>query len=71
MAKSNNELLAIRNESYRVVHVEVCRTCRHWQRRLAFEYGLCFIVNAGDVLSPRQANPLGTCDLWEGKPSDQ
>lgn len=71
MAKSNDELLAIRRESYRVVHVEVCRTCRHWQRLRALEDGLCIVVNAGDVLAPRHASPLGTCDLWEVKQRDQ
>ena len=63
--------LTIRNESYRVVHVEVCRTCRHWQRLRASEGGLCIIVNAGDVLAPRPTSPLGTCDLWEDKQHDQ
>lgn len=71
MGKTNGELLAIRNESYRVIHAEVCRTCRHWQRLRAMEHGLCIIVNAGDFLAPRQTNPLGTCDLWEGKQRDQ
>ena len=71
MAKSNDELLVIRRESYRVVHVEVCRTCRHWQRLTALEDGLCIVVNAGDVLALRMSSPLGTCDLWEGKQRDQ
>jgi hypothetical protein len=71
MAKSKKELLAIRNESYRVVHAEVCRTCRYWQRLLATEGGLCIIVNAGEALLPRRASPFGTCDLWEGRQNDQ
>jgi hypothetical protein len=71
MSKSNGELLAIRNASYEVVHAELCRTCRHWQRLRALEHGLCIIVNAGDVLPPRHTNPLGKCDLWEGKKNDQ
>ena len=71
MTKSNDELLAIREESYRVVHAEVCRTCRHWQRLRAMEHGLSIIVNAGDVLAPRPTSPLGTCDLWDGKQRDQ
>ena len=70
MAKSNDELLAIRNESYRVAHVEVCRTCRHWQRLTALEHGLCIIV-ADSAILPRMSSPLGTCDLWEGKQRDQ
>lgn len=70
MTKTNEELLAIRNESYRIVHVEVCRTCRNWQRLVATEGGLC-IVDADSPLLPRLISPLGTCDLWEGKPIDQ
>ena len=71
MSKTNDELLEMRNESYRVVHVEVCGTCRHWQRLRALEYGLCTIVNAHEILAPWQTNPLGKCDLWEGRKSDQ
>ena len=71
MAKSKQELMAIRDESYRVVHVEVCRTCRHWQRLRATEGGLCIVVNADSPLLPRLSSPLGKCDLWEGKQSDQ
>jgi hypothetical protein len=71
MAKSNDELLAIRNESYRVVDVEVCRTCRYWHRLRVTEGGLCIVVNAGSAIFPRLSSPLGTCDLWEVKQSDQ
>jgi len=35
------------------------------------EDGLCIVVNAGDVLALRMSSPLGTCDLWEGRKSDQ
>lgn len=71
MSKTNDELLTIRNESYRLVHVEVCRTCRHWQRLVATEGGLCIVVNADSPLLPRLSSPLGTCDLWEGRKSDK
>ena len=71
MAKSKQELMAIRSESYRVIHAEVCRTCRHWQRLLATEGGLCMLANAGKAISPRPTNPLGTCDLWKDKQRDQ
>ena len=70
MAKSNDELLAIRDESYRVVHAEVCKTCRHWKRLRTSEGGLCIIV-ADSAILPRLSSPLGTCDLWEGKQRDQ
>ena len=71
MAKTNDELLAIRNESYRVIHAEVCRTCRHWSRLRTSGNGACQIVNEGKSLSPLITSPLGTCDLWEGKQRDQ
>ena len=71
MAKSKKELLAIRDESYRVVYAELCRTCRHWHRPGSGQYGLCRVVAERSGLPVRVTVPDGTCDLWEGKPSDQ
>ena len=70
MAKSNDELLAIRDESYRVVHVEVCKTCRHWRGSIWSDIGACRVV-ISNVASTKDTSPMGTCDLWEGKSSDQ
>ena len=71
MAKSNDELLAIRDESYRVVHVEVCRTCRHWHSsRMWYTPGVCRIAESRDSRIDKETDELGTCDLWEGN-SDQ
>ena len=70
MAKTNDELLAIRNESYRVIHAEVCRTCRHWHASIWSDIGACRVV-IGKVASTKDTSPLGTCDLWEGQKSDQ
>ena len=69
MTKSNDELLAIRDESYRVIHAEVCKTCRHWRGSIWSDIGACRVVI--NVASTRDTSPLGTCDLWEGKPSDK
>ena len=69
MAKSNDELLAIRDESYRVIHAEVCRTCRYWHASIWSDIGACRVIS--NVASTKDTSPLGTCDLWEGKPSDK
>ena len=69
MTKSNDELLAIRNESYRVVHAEVCRTCRHWRGSIWSDIGACRVV-VSNVASTKDTSPLGTCDLWEGRSND-
>ena len=70
MRKSKEELEAIRNESYRVIHAEVCRTCRHWRGSIWSDIGACRVV-VSNVASTKDTSPLGTCDLWEGKPSDK
>lgn len=70
MSRTNEELLAIRNESYRVVHVEVCRTCRHWRGSIWSDIGACRVV-VSNVASTTDTSPLGTCDVWEGRKSDQ
>ena len=70
MAKSNDERLAIRDESYRVVHAEVCRTCRHWRGSIWSDIGACRVISS-NVASTQDTSPLGTCDLWEDKQRDQ
>ncbi len=70
MSKTNDELLAIRDESYRVIHAEVCKTCRHWRGSIWSDIGACRVV-ISNVASTKDTSPLGTCDLWEGKPSDK
>ena len=69
MAKSEKELLAIRDESYRVPHAEVCKTCRHWRGSIWSDIGACRVVIK--VASTKDTSPLGTCDLWEGQKNDQ
>ena len=69
MGKSNDERLAIRDESYRVVHAEVCKTCRHWRGSIWSDIGACRVIS--NVASTKDTSPLGTCDLWEGQKSDQ
>ena len=71
MAKTNDELLAIRDESYRVIHAEVCKTCNHWHRLRTSDNGLCFLATSRNTLTPKPASWIGTCDLWEGKQRDQ
>ena len=70
MAKSKKELLAMRDESYRVVHAEVCRTCRHWHRHIRSDFGTCRVVTIRTALH-KETDPAATCDLWEGRKSDQ
>lgn len=70
MAKSKQELMAIRDESYRVQHVEMCSTCQYW-RRFRSDHGLCLVVSAGDSPLMKVAHSTGKCDLWEGRKSDQ
>lgn len=70
MVEKNDERLAIRDESYRVVHAEVCRTCRHWHASIWSDIGACRVV-VSNVASTKDTSPLGTCDLWEGRKSDQ
>ena len=69
MTKSNDELLEIRNDSYRVVHAEVCRTCRHWHSSIWSDIGACRVIS--NVALAKVTSPLGTCDLWEGKQRDE
>ena len=71
MTKTNDELLAIRDESYRVVHAEVCRTCRHWGRHPWNDFGSCRAISVRNFVMVKNTDQFGTCDLWEGKPSDK
>ena len=70
MVEKNDERLAIRDESYRVVHAEVCRTCRHWHASIWSDIGACRVISS-NAASTKDTSPMGTCDLWEGKPGDQ
>ena len=71
MAKSKKELLAIRDESYRVVHAEVCRTCRHWGRHPWNDFGSCRAISVRCDVIVKNTEQFGTCDLWEGQKTDQ
>ena len=70
MAKSKQELMAIRDESYRVQRVEMCSTCQHW-RPLRSDHGLCLVVSTGDSPLMKLAHLTGKCDLWEGRSNGQ
>ena len=71
MAKSKKELLAIRDSTYRVPFAEVCKTCRHWHRHPWNDHGACRAVSVRNVVTIKNTDQLGTCDLWEGKKNDQ
>jgi hypothetical protein len=70
MAKSKKELLAIRDESYRVPYAQVCRTCQHWHRYHWSDFGACRVVTIRMILH-KETDPAATCDLWEGRSNDQ
>lgn len=70
MAKSKKELLAIRDESYRVPYAKVCRTCQHWHRNIRSYFGTCRIVTIR-MSFHKETDPAATCDLWEVKQRDQ
>ena len=69
MAKSKKELLAIRQSSYRLQHIECCETCRHyWQPYgCGYGFGRCEAIKLRGQTVVHECHALGTCDLWEGQ----
>lgn len=69
MAKTKQELIALRTETYaESVPVECCATCKHMRgASYRVDHGGCFAIVIRDKVVWKDVAAFGKCALWEKK----